>query len=104
LIQVANEFTKVINPAINTVPYIYILLAHINAAQKGNKGVNWDTLWAKIANFLETFDGRQIRYLGKEFTQIIETAVTLARSNNQVSLLSPAEKGNPLTYCSLSLL
>jgi hypothetical protein len=51
--------------------------------------MGWNTLLAKIVKFLETFDDRQIRYLGKEFTQIVDAAVTLARSNRQVSLLLP---------------
>jgi COP9 signalosome complex subunit 3 len=62
------------------------LLAHINAAQKGGKGLGWEKVWGKIESFLEAFDARQIRYLGKEFTHIIDVALKYARSTNQVCL------------------
>jgi COP9 signalosome complex subunit 3 len=79
---------------LNTVPYVYALLAHIAAAQKGGKGPGWEKLWSKIENFLGTFDTRQIRYLGKEFTYIIDVAVKYARSSNQVRLILRLKAGS----------
>jgi COP9 signalosome complex subunit 3 len=75
-----------INPALNTVSYVYVMLAHITAAQKGGKGLGWEKLWSKIENFLEAFDGRQIRYLGKEFTHIIDVVIKFARLTDKVCL------------------
>lgn len=77
----------IINPALNTVSYVYVLLAHINAAQKGGKGLGWEKVWGRIESFLESFDARQIRYLGKEFTHIIDVALKYARSTNQPALV-----------------
>lgn len=78
---------KIIDPTLNTASYVYVLLAHITAAQKGGKGFDREKLWDKIESFLESFDNRQIRYLGKEFTHIIDVLVKFANSSHQVSLL-----------------
>jgi hypothetical protein len=43
-----------------------------------------DTLWAKMLGFLESFDSRQIRYLGEELDQIIKAVASIATHNNQV--------------------
>ncbi|KAE8442271.1 hypothetical protein EG329_003531 [Mollisiaceae sp. DMI_Dod_QoI] len=77
----------VINPALNSVPYANILLANISAMRKGgNKGVDYDTLWEKMTGFLSTFDPRQIRYIGEEFSHIIEAVAGLASQNRQSHL------------------
>jgi COP9 signalosome complex subunit 3 len=78
---------KVINPALNSVPYLFILNAHCIAISKGSKVTDLDTLCDKIDNFLEIFDGRQIRYLGKELTQLLDSLTQIARSSRQVCLL-----------------
>jgi len=75
---------QVINPALNTVPYAYILLANYSALAKGNKSINPDELWLKMANFLGNFDARQIRYLGVEYTRIVEIVALYARRQRQV--------------------
>lgn len=77
---------QVINLALNTVPYAFILIAHINALQKGSKVIKLEALWEKISGFLESFDARQVRYLGPEFMTIIDAAATFARQAGQVSL------------------
>ena len=87
----SNTYTytqhQVINPALNTVPYTFILLAYITAYSKhGNKTIQLETLWEKISGYLETYDARQIRYLGSEFMQIVEAAAQLGGSAGQVNL------------------
>ncbi|TVY49578.1 COP9 signalosome complex subunit [Lachnellula occidentalis] len=72
-----------INPAINTVPYTFTLLATITALQKGSKNVKGDNLWGNMTGFLATFDPRQIRYLGSELSTIIETVVEFARRRGE---------------------
>ncbi|KAH8821108.1 hypothetical protein F5884DRAFT_766646 [Xylogone sp. PMI_703] len=74
----------VINPALNTVPYIYILNAHISS-REGDPA----KLWVQATNFLETFDPRQIRYLGEEFTKIIDAVAYFARQNQQPETAIP---------------
>jgi hypothetical protein len=59
-------------------------MANISALSKQPKGVNMDTLWAKMVGFLESFDPRQIRYLGEELDHIIETVAGIAMNNDQV--------------------
>lgn len=83
-----------INPALNTIPYAFVLLANINALEKGNKAVNPETIWAKLTGFLSSFDPRQIRYLGDQLSKIIGAVEGIARSSRQVCIL----------YCSDSVL
>lgn len=71
----------------HTVSYVFALLAHVVAAQKAGKAPGWDKLWDKFAELSETFDVRQVRFVGKEFTHIIDVMVKHARSNNKVRLL-----------------
>lgn len=78
-----TPFWKVINPAVNTVPYAFILLAHIAGINK-KRGVDIDSLWDKLVAFLEVFDPRQVRYLGQELDHILKTVVSLAQHNKQV--------------------
>jgi len=79
---------KVINPALNTVPYVFILLANISALEKGNKAVDPDTIWSKLTGFLSSFDPRQIRYLGEQLMSIIRAVDSIARQSRQVRALS----------------
>lgn len=77
-----------INPALNSVPYLLILRAHIAGATraKGEK-LDLDRLWLHMVTFLQSFDPRQIRYAGAEFTSILESAAQIARQTMQVSCL-----------------
>ena len=43
-----------------------------------------DKLWTHIVSFLTSFDLRQIRYMGPDFTATIEDAADIARRNYQV--------------------
>ncbi|TAQ90685.1 hypothetical protein B7494_g1014 [Chlorociboria aeruginascens] len=65
----------VINPSLNTVPYTFILLAHIQAVNRGNKDINIEELLETCRVFLGSFDARQMRYLGHEFVTIVEATV-----------------------------
>lgn len=78
---------QVIDPALNSVPFLYILNAHCAIVTKGEKNVDLDYICDKIDKFLETFDGRQIRYLGRQLTQLIESWAYIARGARQVRLL-----------------
>lgn len=77
----------VINPSLNSIPYAYILLANIAAMRKGNtKGVDFETLWDKMIGFLVSFDPRQIRYIGEEFSAIVDAVAGSAAQNRQSHL------------------
>ena len=77
---------KVVDPARNTASYIFILIAYINAHSKGNKTVSDLEMFQKISKFLNSFDSRQIRYLGKEFHKVVDTLVQMVVSARQVSV------------------
>jgi COP9 signalosome complex subunit 3 len=77
----------VINPALNSVPYVYALLANINAFQnQSSNALDGAILWDKIAVFLENFDPIQIRYVGLEFREVVTHAANLARRSQQVCI------------------
>ncbi|CAG8982397.1 hypothetical protein HYALB_00007519 [Hymenoscyphus albidus] len=80
----------IINPSLNAVSFAFVLLANINTIMKGNdKQMDIETLWNHITTFLSNFDGRQIRYLGHELSNIIDAAVAIARRHNQIALVIP---------------
>ncbi|KAH6722451.1 hypothetical protein DL95DRAFT_440586 [Leptodontidium sp. 2 PMI_412] len=85
-----ENMLEVINPAFNTVPYAFCLVAHIQATGKNtSKGVNMDTLWTKMTEFLGVFDTRQVRYLGDELSYIIRSVAEFARNSRQAYLAVP---------------
>ena len=79
---------QVINPALNSVPYANILIANLNALQKGGKGIKFESLLEKMAIFLGSFDPRQMRYLGSELVKIIESLAFHAQRTGQVCLIT----------------
>jgi COP9 signalosome complex subunit 3 len=83
-----------VNPALNTVPYAFILVAGFKALSKGAKGVKLEEVWDKAAAFLTQFDPRQIRYVGEQFLLIVEFVATGARRSRQVTPLSNRSKNH----------
>lgn len=71
---------QVINPSLNSVSYAAVLAAVIASPDTYNA----ERLFAQITTFLETFDARQIRYIGSTYVTIINAAAHLARSTRQV--------------------
>ncbi|KAG4423074.1 hypothetical protein IFR04_003850 [Cadophora malorum] len=79
-----ENMLEVINPALNTVPYAFCLVANLEAVAKNTgKGVNMDILWGKMVEFLDVFDTRQIRYIGEEFNHIVRGVADFARNSRQ---------------------
>ncbi|CZT06595.1 hypothetical protein WAI453_005979 [Rhynchosporium graminicola] len=82
-----ENMLQVIDPAFNTVPYAFCLVANVQATSKNTaKSVNMDILWSKMVQFLQVFDARQIRYLGDELNYIIKSVADFARSSRQPHL------------------
>lgn len=86
-----TKFLQIINPALNSIPYAFALLARINDVQNLQKSAQNNTppvdlmpLWEKIVHFLENFDPRQVRYIGSETLEIITVVAALARHLGQV--------------------
>ncbi|POS87436.1 hypothetical protein EPUL_000243 [Erysiphe pulchra] len=77
---------KVINPAINTIPYSFVLLANTSICSDASDCLNMEKVWEKIKAYLHYFDPRQIRYIGSEFSAIIETAINFTQAMHQPEL------------------
>lgn len=85
---------QIIDPSKNTLPYLYTLLAHICVSTGKQKSSTisdafspGSTLWQKMLDFMESFDGRQIRYAGNELRRLIEATALKAQRVSQVRLL-----------------
>ncbi|KAL8818359.1 MAG: hypothetical protein Q9223_002994 [Gallowayella weberi] len=68
---VANggDLLDILDPSINTLPFLYVLLAHINAGKQKATTIG-SPLWLKALDFLNRFDSVQVRYVGTEFRRI----------------------------------
>ncbi|KAI9048734.1 hypothetical protein LZ554_007565 [Drepanopeziza brunnea f. sp. 'monogermtubi'] len=85
-----DNLLDVIDPALNTVTYTYILMANIRHYHKHHgKDIDIDSLWGQLTNFLSVFDPRQIRYLGEALCSIIMNVAEMARGNNKPGLAVP---------------
>ncbi|KAI9848443.1 MAG: hypothetical protein M1837_000238 [Sclerophora amabilis] len=86
-----NNLLDTLDPHANSVPYLYTLLAHMNATQtrSGKSPINvqlnhigispLSPLWSSMVSFLKRFDSKQVRYAGNEFRLLIETVARSAR-------------------------
>ncbi|KAL9122363.1 MAG: hypothetical protein Q9187_001080 [Circinaria calcarea] len=81
-----DDLLDVLNPSINTLPYLHTLLAHIENAQNSKQSVAANLkafspsseLWRKMLKFMEHFDPIQVRYVGHEFRRLIDAAARVA--------------------------
>ncbi|KAG8532483.1 uncharacterized protein KY384_002360 [Bacidia gigantensis] len=90
---------QILNPAINSISYSHVLLAHIidpsvkgkNAPAIHDAFAPGTPLWQKMLDFMSHFDPVQIRYAGSDVRTIIETT-------NHKALLAqePASAINPI--------
>lgn len=83
-----DELINIINPALNTVPYAYILLALYETRTQMTEASE-EFLWQKFSNFLTKFDARQVRYIGNEWLKIIDAVVSMAKYNKNVASAVP---------------
>ena len=81
-----------LDPSINTIPYLKILISLIRAYADKAKSVKsipetfqpGKTLWNKIVFFLERFDPVQVRYVGQEWRGVVEFIDSIAGILEQV--------------------
>lgn len=78
---------SILDPSINTLPYLYVLLAHINGSSgkqpSGTQSKAFSPngpLWLRMLDFVEKFDPIQIRYGGTEFRHLIELVAKTAQA------------------------
>ncbi|KAL8852723.1 MAG: hypothetical protein Q9221_002353 [Calogaya cf. arnoldii] len=65
-----GDLLDILDPSINTLPFLYVLLAHSNAGKQKVTTIG-SPLWHKAVEFLHRFDAVQIRYVGTEFRRLI---------------------------------
>ena len=70
-----------LDPAVNSIPYLFALLAHIQTAHDFAPGT---PLWQKSTSFLHSFDPVQIRYVGSEWRHLMETMARCAELSSNV--------------------
>lgn len=97
------------DPKINTLPYLYTLLAHIGGPQGGKQAspatsklfAPGGALWLKMLEFMDQFDPIQVRYAGQSWRRLVETVAKVARATSDVSLhchqICPTQRSVPLT-------
>lgn len=79
------------DPSVNSLPYLYTLLAHVNGSNgKQATGAHSKvfspngSLWVKVLDFMEAFDPIQVRYTGAEFRRLIELVARTAQVASKV--------------------
>ncbi|KAL2049655.1 hypothetical protein ABVK25_010115 [Lepraria finkii] len=92
-----GDLLDIIDPSVNTISYLYVLLAQINSPSgKQKAGSTSDSyapvtlLWLKTLEFMERFDHIQIRYVGNEFRRLVEMMAAKARLVSQPFAAIPA--------------
>ncbi|MCJ1434782.1 hypothetical protein MMC27_004152 [Xylographa pallens] len=86
-----GDLLDILDPAINTLPYLYTLLAHLGGTpdekQSGNGLLKvfhpGGQLWEKMLEFVERFDPVQIRYAGHEWRRLLEKIARVGDLSNK---------------------
>ncbi|KAM5437626.1 hypothetical protein MferCBS31731_005385 [Microsporum ferrugineum] len=79
----------ILDPAQHSVAYVQVLLALYQTTQKSGKSGSPEAFqpggegWKRALEFFETFDPIQVRYVGREFTRLVEIIVAAAHSASQ---------------------
>ena len=85
------RWAQILDPSINTLPYLFALMAKINDSggkQKEGSSTHGfspgSQLWERMLVFMESFDPIQVRYAGHEFGRLIDLMADKARRKRQV--------------------
>ena len=86
-----SHFVQLLNPAIHSISYLHVLLAHVIGPNSKGKSTNISNtfgpggpLWVAMSMFMEQFDPIQIRYSGQDMRKLIEVTFTAATESKQV--------------------
>ena len=79
-----NSILQLLDPARNTISYLFVLVAHQQSAGQ----VSDDELLIATAGFLTSFDPVQARYAGSQWRACIEWTAALIQRTNNVSIYS----------------
>ncbi|MCJ1285695.1 hypothetical protein MMC26_005036 [Xylographa opegraphella] len=74
------DLLDILDPAINTLPYLYTLLAHLGGTHDEKQSGNGllkvfqpgSPLWEKMLEFVDRFDPVQVRYAGHAWRRLLE--------------------------------
>lgn len=92
-----GDLLDILDPSINTLPSLYVLLAHI-AATTQKASIVGGPLWFKALEFCERFDPVQVRYVGTEFRRLVVYVRDVALASGQ-----PAAAVRPIRSAILRL-
>ncbi|KAL9108575.1 MAG: hypothetical protein Q9227_006661 [Pyrenula ochraceoflavens] len=89
-----DDFLTLLDPTVQTIPYLFVLTAHIQHSSKKAKSTASKSntldpdgpLWAQILVFLREFDPLQIKYVSAEFRELLEIITKTANANKTPSL------------------
>ncbi|KAA6413378.1 MAG: hypothetical protein FRX48_03124 [Lasallia pustulata] len=107
-----GDLLDILDPKINTLPYLYTLLAHIAGPQAGKQANSATSklfapsgaLWLKMVEFMDQFDPVQVRYAGQSWRRLVETVAKVARAaSNPMVAVQPIRTAmlrlDPTTSC-----
>ncbi|MCJ1251285.1 hypothetical protein MMC30_008516 [Trapelia coarctata] len=107
-----GDLLDILDPAINTLPYLYTLLAHISNNQDAKQGgasvakafPPGEQLWQKMLVFMESFDPVQVRYAGAQWLSLVETVARSAETSQKpITAITPIRTAmlrlDPSTSC-----
>ncbi|KAL8795031.1 MAG: hypothetical protein Q9195_002479 [Heterodermia aff. obscurata] len=88
-----GDLLDILDPSINSLPYLYVLVAHINSVSSGKQPsgskntalLPGGRLWDPMLRFMEHFEPIQIRYGGAEFKRLVVAIEVAARKAAMVS-------------------
>ena len=87
LLWILTGSSQILDPSINSLPYLYVLVAHIHSLSSGKLPAGSKTsallpggrLWGPMLRFMEHFDPIQVRYGGAEFKRLLSAIENAAR-------------------------
>ncbi|MCJ1321225.1 hypothetical protein MMC15_006569 [Xylographa vitiligo] len=92
-----GDLLDILDPAINTLPYLFTLLAHLGGTHDEKQSGNGllkvfhpgGQLWEKMLEFVERFDPVQIRYAGHEWRRLLEKIARVGDLSNKPLMAIP---------------
>jgi COP9 signalosome complex subunit 3 len=83
-----GDVLQILNPAVNSIAYAFALRHRISALLEKRSVPDTlqpgGSLWNQLVLFLETADPIQLRYVGKEWRQLVEYTEQIARACDSV--------------------
>lgn len=78
-----QNFLQMLDPSVNSVSYLFILLLRARALTAGSN-IDPRPTFLQALNFLQQFDGVQMRYVGSWLRELIDVSIQIASHLNSV--------------------